>query len=219
MHKKTHKVKIHIATVAPEFNHPGQNKSRQKTAKNSVQSISSLKITQGQNVPLKSNSIFSEIQQNKFYKIRAKYLNIIRWAEYFHLQEYLVCFKQNPKKKIKSKIHAFKLPIKYSIYWCLPFTPTELQVATWLMALFFRSNPAAPLGVKQTPSTTGSRWATSLSTTRFYRRNRSKPQSTIHQTAQCSISVAYVSFSGFLKMKAKLSISTKLTAKYGVGGL
>lgn len=116
--QKTHKVKIHIATVAPEFNHQGQNKSRQKTAKNSVQSISSLKITQGQNVPLKSNSIFSEIQQNKFYKIRAKYLNIIRWAEYFHLQEYLVCFKQPPlpKKKIKPKIHAFKLPIKYSIY-------------------------------------------------------------------------------------------------------
>lgn len=101
VHKKTHKVKIHIATVAPEFNHQGQNKSRQKTAKNSVQSISSLKITQGQNVPLKSNSIFSEIQQNKFYKIRAKYLNIIRWAEYFHLQEYLVCFKQNPKRKEK----------------------------------------------------------------------------------------------------------------------
>lgn len=57
---------------------------------------------------------FSEIQQNKFYKIRAKYLNIIRWAEYFHLQEYLVCFRQKKKKKIK--IHAFKLPIKYSIY-------------------------------------------------------------------------------------------------------
>lgn len=137
-------MKIHIATVAPEFNHQGQNKSRQKTAKNSVQSISSLKITQGQNVPLKSNSIFSEIQQNKFYKIRAKYLNIIRWAEYFHLQEYLVCFKQTPppskktnKKQIKSKIHAFKLPIKYSIYWCLPFTPRELQVATWLIGLYF----------------------------------------------------------------------------------
>lgn len=58
---------------------------------------------------------FSEIQQNKFYKIRAKYLNIIRWAEYFHLQEYLVCFRQK-KRKRKSKIHAFKLPIKYSIY-------------------------------------------------------------------------------------------------------
>lgn len=42
---------------------------------------------------------FSEIQQNKFYKIRAKYLNIIRWAEYFHLQEYLVCFWQKEKEK------------------------------------------------------------------------------------------------------------------------
>lgn len=32
--------------------------------------------TRTKNVPLKSNSIFfSEIQQNKFYKIRAKYLN------------------------------------------------------------------------------------------------------------------------------------------------
>lgn len=216
-------MKIHIATVAPEFNHQGQNKSRQKTAKNSVQSISSLKITQGQNVPLKSNSIFSEIQQNKFYKIRAKYLNIIRWAEYFHLQEYLVRFKQTPpqkKKKIKSKIHAFKLPIKYSIYWCLPFTPTGLQVATWLIGLYFSGTSLLLLWMPNpTPSTTGSRWATSPSITRFYSRNRSKPQSTIHQTAQCSISVAYVSFSGFLKMKAKPSISPKLTAKYEVGGL
>lgn len=46
---------------------------------------------------------FSEIQQNKFYKIRAKYLNIIRWAEYFHLQEYLVCFRQKRKEKKKEK--------------------------------------------------------------------------------------------------------------------
>lgn len=128
--------------------------------------------------------------------------------------------KKTNKKQIKSKIHAFKLPIKYSIYWCLPFTPRELQVATWLIGLYFSGTSLLLFRVPNlTPSKTESRWAMSPSTTTFYWRNRSKPQSTIHQTAQCSISVAYVSFSGFLKMKAKLSISPKLTAKYEVGGL
>lgn len=50
VHKKPHKVKVHIATVAPEFNvtpWPKQ-KSAKNRAQNSVQSISSLKITQGQ---------------------------------------------------------------------------------------------------------------------------------------------------------------------------
>lgn len=49
---------------------------------------------------------FSEIQQNKFYKIRAKYLNIIRWAEYFHLQEYLVCFRQKKEKENQKYMHS-----------------------------------------------------------------------------------------------------------------
>lgn len=49
---------------------------------------------------LKSNIFFCEIQQNKFYKIRAKYLNIIRCAEYFHLQEYLV-FDKSKKYTVK----------------------------------------------------------------------------------------------------------------------
>lgn len=85
--------------------------------------------------------------------------------------------------------------------------------------LFFRYKPAAPLDAE--PNTLNDRKPMGNESiyTRFYSRNRSKPQSTIHQTAQCSISVAYVSFSGFLKMKAKPSISPKLTAKYEVGGL
>lgn len=61
--------------------------------------------------------------------------------------------KNKQKKIIKSKIHAFKLPIKYSIYWCLPFTPTELQVATWLIGLYFSGTSLLLLRVpKATPS-------------------------------------------------------------------
>lgn len=70
VHKKPHKVKVHIATVAPEFNvtpWPKQ-KSAKNRAQNSVQSISSLKITQGQNVPLKSNSIL--VKYNKINSIK-----------------------------------------------------------------------------------------------------------------------------------------------------
>jgi len=74
---------------------------------------------------------FSEIQQNKFYKIRAKYLNIIRWAEYFHLQEYLVCFltKNNNKMKSKKYTHSsYQLNTVFTDGYL--FTPTELHVSS-----------------------------------------------------------------------------------------
>lgn len=105
VHKKPHKVKVHIATVAPEFNvtpWPKQ-KSAKNRAQNSVQSNIFFKNNTRTKMFLLNQILFfffSEIQQNKFYKIRAKYLNIIRWAEYFHLQEYLVCFWQKKRKKM-----------------------------------------------------------------------------------------------------------------------
>lgn len=84
---------------------------------------------------------FCEIQQNKFYKIRAKYLNITRWAEYFHLQEYLVCFRTTTKKKRKERIKKKKKYMHSSYQLNTVFTDVYLlllqnyklaQVATWL---------------------------------------------------------------------------------------
>lgn len=103
------------STVAPEFNvTPWPKQKSANWAQNSVQSISPLKITRT-NVP--QIKYLCEIQQNKFYKIRAKYLNIIRCAGVFGIWQI-------------QKIHALNLPIKYSIYWCLRCNMTNQPISS-----------------------------------------------------------------------------------------
>lgn len=68
---KPHKVKVNIATVAPEFNVTPWPKQKGGGVKNSVQSI--FKNNTRTKMFLLNQILFfpfSEIQQNKFYKIK-----------------------------------------------------------------------------------------------------------------------------------------------------
>lgn len=103
------------------------------------------------------------------------------------------------------------------VFFFLPYTPTELQVSSSCnmtnQPLFLRNNPAAVEPIlhgargseepRAAPRQKGSWWATSLPTTRlcflffsiFIGGDRKQTtQSIVHQRAQCSNPVAYVSF-------------------------
>lgn len=160
--------------------------------------------------------------------------------------------KKKKKKWIKKrKLHAFKLPIKYSIYWCLPLLLHNhklAQVATWLTSRYSygktllwdlfskvgvggvgwvlaaaqdQSHHPKPQPDAKPDQLHGRKEADgqqSLSTTRLYWRDRSKPHSLLY-TRKPSTAVLLHMCSFSYRWKLKLSNPPKLTAKCEVGGL